>query len=964
MSAEMDTRQITIDRITENTQKIPGLMTRCPITGGYCSHHNKIVQKKIKRHKEGKVMLFMVMHYSRITDTIYKWLFKDMLREEGIRFIFSSDPDDKKSDDHRSDDGCCDGVCCDNACSDNSNTTCTAECMSCGSLKHIEKSMPTGITDNTLEQVFDLNGTPVSLVRADDFSSNSHIICESVCAKMQESDVVIVDLSYENPNVFYEFGLAAALEKKILPICYSYKYYEEEKDGKDNTADSDTRKKYIRRFRWKEFLFKYFSVNRMESKKDKKAYMPDDKEFDYFPYTQSLSDKSGETVGMILKELLNHSLETLDNLMLYDLQGFQYVDPKNSIHIKTCIENYGKISKKISRQMKSPGDRIGLMYLNDKLKEVNKYFRESPVDYSFGDICRLAINQGVHDIEDNNRIPSSSGEAERILKNYLFNCTRKMKLEYPVYVDYLSQRIFSGLDEVYHPEKRSKSDFTFFDIALANASACNTAFLDFRRTSLQAMFWLGVFHGCGRFAVPLRYEQTKSEEINDPQPVDIAGLWNAYYFSENSEEFARRIRKVLENIYDKKGQMKYSMKRLLLSHTGIFTDKENLGFHKQLEFDTFYKKKFWENMLKDGDIDIYPTPYDMENYCRISNWEYDGFCFILKYITGLNHIHTLEYQNVVLLQREYEDMEEAKRNKKLQERISKSCIVMGDRNVNCFTKALMAPYEGKLYRFVKCDCCEKEHCVKEPLCPHKSLSENFEENSSTTEVKILSNSYRGFCSSNNETGKFYIKYFPTVESLKKMDSDNDNMEMIIYGHLVIIRKGESHFVLLEGASGPGTLALAEVLSSGGPTGDTSCLFLEIQEELLKFYMGKLKNMLGFCEGGQAQPEESFHKYADSLHYYIGCCLCNYFLPAMRDSDFDTLKERGRSFLSHFNSSGSGSILSILTSILNNWIEWMKNCSCTEAIVEVKVKSTYYKDKRQDLRKLDKITLIRDTVRTV
>ena len=57
--------------------------------------------------------------------------------------------------------------------------------------------------------------------RADDIRQTGFIICEKICKKIQEADYIVVDVTYDNPNVFYEFGLATALRKCIIPICES-----------------------------------------------------------------------------------------------------------------------------------------------------------------------------------------------------------------------------------------------------------------------------------------------------------------------------------------------------------------------------------------------------------------------------------------------------------------------------------------------------------------------------------------------------------------------------------------------------------------------------------------------------------------------------------------------------------------------------------------------------------------------
>lgn len=64
--------------------------------------------------------------------------------------------------------------------------------------------------------------------RADDVRQVGFVICEKICKKVQEADYIVVDVTFDNPNVFYEFGLAAALRKSIVPICAGTKHRERE----------------------------------------------------------------------------------------------------------------------------------------------------------------------------------------------------------------------------------------------------------------------------------------------------------------------------------------------------------------------------------------------------------------------------------------------------------------------------------------------------------------------------------------------------------------------------------------------------------------------------------------------------------------------------------------------------------------------------------------------------------------
>lgn len=55
--------------------------------------------------------------------------------------------------------------------------------------------------------------------RADDIRRVGYIICEKICKKIQEANLLVADVSFDNPNVFYELGMGIALSKPILPIC-------------------------------------------------------------------------------------------------------------------------------------------------------------------------------------------------------------------------------------------------------------------------------------------------------------------------------------------------------------------------------------------------------------------------------------------------------------------------------------------------------------------------------------------------------------------------------------------------------------------------------------------------------------------------------------------------------------------------------------------------------------------------
>lgn len=55
-----------------------------------------------------------------------------------------------------------------------------------------------------------------NIQRASDVMGMEYIVCEKICKKIQESDLVIADISVENSNVFYEIGLAYGLHCPVI----------------------------------------------------------------------------------------------------------------------------------------------------------------------------------------------------------------------------------------------------------------------------------------------------------------------------------------------------------------------------------------------------------------------------------------------------------------------------------------------------------------------------------------------------------------------------------------------------------------------------------------------------------------------------------------------------------------------------------------------------------------------------
>jgi len=75
--------------------------------------------------------------------------------------------------------------------------------------------------ESTLDEVYRAQIEPCLLKvvnavsRADDVARTGYVICEKICKQIQLSDVVCAEISCDNANVFYELGLAYAIDRNI-----------------------------------------------------------------------------------------------------------------------------------------------------------------------------------------------------------------------------------------------------------------------------------------------------------------------------------------------------------------------------------------------------------------------------------------------------------------------------------------------------------------------------------------------------------------------------------------------------------------------------------------------------------------------------------------------------------------------------------------------------------------------------
>ena len=157
---------------------------QCFITGEYCSQQANIQKERHKLHnmpRGPEINAFVIMNFSSMSDIMYASRIKPFI--EGLKkYLFLNKNNHKIA------------------------------CYSDPSNQDVDKEL------QAVERIH--------VHRADSSPVSSNIICNRICQQIQIADLIIVDVSVESANVFYEFGLATAFNKLILPICFSESFYE------------------------------------------------------------------------------------------------------------------------------------------------------------------------------------------------------------------------------------------------------------------------------------------------------------------------------------------------------------------------------------------------------------------------------------------------------------------------------------------------------------------------------------------------------------------------------------------------------------------------------------------------------------------------------------------------------------------------------------------------------------------
>lgn len=542
-------------------------LRRCFMTGEYCSKQMNIQRERREQHENNKLNAFVIMNFSDMSDVVYMWRIHDYIKNLKAYFAFSSNRERI--------------YCCK------------------------EKITEEMERENNLILV-----KGIDVVRADSDPASNYIICSRICQQMQIADLVIVDVSTQNPNVFYELGMAVALGKMILPICYSESYYKmilPKKVKKD--AECEMLEHHIDCYPWRKKLFEYYGIRykrRMENiasenldeknarthyleydKATNKDYEFSDIKYSRFPYHEVVhregehgnvdKENIGKEIYNKLSGQYNNSNEDNNTLVVYTMDGFL-----NKEQAGVCIVNfYHNIVARMRYEKCFSGDRVGVLVQGNVIPEEDKDTREKlNLFYNVGEIIHIGVNQAtytasenklksddfmplkrVEELENDNTQKSekiTTAQADSIIryvKRHIRNRGLLMYPDNPIYVN----RVNSGIHgNVLHNKPQGKDEacncsnmnaFCLYHVMLKTLRYTNQIVVDISDNNLQSLFWLGVAHGSDVYAITVLHEQTEKER------KEVTGI---------SEKKVR-------NVFDVAGLW-----------TAILRSNDTDGFYKQL----------------------------------------------------------------------------------------------------------------------------------------------------------------------------------------------------------------------------------------------------------------------------------------------------------------------------------------------------------------------------------------------
>ncbi len=586
---------------------------RCFMTGEYCSKQENIRKERRILHNNDSINVFVIMNFSSMSDVVFKWRLQGFIESLSKYFEFEVKNEKKQK-----------LVCCE------------------------QKS-------NSRQKV------KLNIVRSDSNPSSNYVMCSRICQQLQIADLVVVDVSQRNTNVFYELGIAVALGKLILPICYSESYFKMEIPEIVRPLCKEEYEKWIQHidcFPWRRSLFEYYGIRFRNfdysvGETEKEKYFPfkelteaglgfSDEQYNVFPYDAEITvggvkQKIGSHLYGALLKSYNNAEYNHNTLVVYTMDGVL-----NEEQAGLCIVNYYKnITLQMKLQQCFHGDRVGILIQGNTISEKEKDTkRNKRLLYSVGEIIHIGMNQATFTSQKVQIKPSdyldvpvaepaidenNKREIDRFVKEYSRNKSISIYPDHPVYVQRVKKGIqYDLFDRWEKTGENTENDywkkdfFCLYHIMLQNLKYTNEVVVDISGNSIHALFWLGAAHGSDVYTIAVRHEQTEEEQRNskseETRPIfDISGLWTAILHSYDTEGFYRQLAQVQMGIdqHTKLMAQNPNGNEEIIRETmyerssskikrlfNILVLMQEKEEEENAILESYYRSRFWKNMLR------------------------------------------------------------------------------------------------------------------------------------------------------------------------------------------------------------------------------------------------------------------------------------------------------------------------------------------------------------------------------
>lgn len=578
---------------------------RCFMSGEYCSQQSNIQRERNKLYAKNSIRAFVIMNFSDMSDVVYEWRIKSFVKSLSEYLYF-----DKRR-----------------------------QRLYCSSIEDDKNCDKNNMVKN------------IEVTRSDSDPASNYVVCNRICQQLQIADLVVVDVSSQNANVFYEFGMAVALGKMILPICYSESFYrmvipEKLKDKYWRRDELGETAHHIGLFPWRKSLFEYYGIRYKEIKPDRSnetryisyqnAVKPEngflDMKYDRFPYHEVIQKNSNKTVKeneepigqqiyLRLQKEYNGAKTENNTLVVYTMDTFL-----NKEQAGQCIVNfYRNITARMNQEKCFRGERVGVLVQENVIPENEKDAKENiDILYNIGEIIQIGTNQATFlaaeekiysndDFSNLERIKREAiskqgqvqrGNIERFVKEHSKNRAMRIYPNYPVFVERMKNLLHKDLLESGKMEEGqidiccNLDAFCLYHVMLRTLRYTNEIVVDISNNCLQSLFWLGAAHGSDIYAITVIHEKTDAEKKHE-SGVAV----------KNDEKLQNIDRKENRNVFDVSGLWMAILKK---NDTGGFyqqlaSAQSGIERHSKLMLDNniSYKQKVKEMIFPGSDTALH-----------------------------------------------------------------------------------------------------------------------------------------------------------------------------------------------------------------------------------------------------------------------------------------------------------------------------------------------------------------------